>query len=134
MHLHVTVVTGDRAVYDGLADCVVAPAMEGQISVLLHHASLIAALEPGGLLVRLGPAEQSFAVGGGFIEVRDDEVIILADTAERAEEIDIARAEAARRRARALVKMYRDRPESAAAWQALRRSRVRIQVAQRIKK
>lgn len=128
--LHVVIVTGDKAVYDGMADRVIAPASKGQISVLCHHAPLLAALEPGELIVRLGENEEDFAIGGGFIEVRDDQVIVLADTVERAEEIDVARAEAARRRAQRLIRMYRDRPESVTAAQALRRSRARLQVAQ----
>lgn len=128
-YLRVMVVTGDRPVYDGHADCVIAPAVAGQIGVLVHHAPLLAALEPGELIVKCADQEQSFAIGGGVIEVRDNQVIILADTAERAEEIDVARAEAARLRASVLVKQYRGRPEFATALQALRRSRARLKVA-----
>jgi hypothetical protein len=69
-HLGVTIVTGDRVVYDGLADRVVAPAVSGQISILLRHAPLLATLEPGELMVRLDDHTESMAVGGGFIEVR----------------------------------------------------------------
>ena len=131
--LHVVVVTDQRIVYDGVGDRVVAPATNGQIGILLHHAPLVAALEPGELTVRIGDRRESFAIGGGFIEVRDDQVIVLADTAERAEEIDVARAEAARRRASLFIEAHRDRPESAAAWQALRRSRARLKVAGRVR-
>lgn len=127
--LRVTIVTGDKAVYDDLADRVIAPAVGGQISILRHHAPLLAALEPGELVVKIDDRQESYAIGGGFIEVRDDQVIILADTAERAEEIDIARAENARRRAQMLLRMYRNRPEFAAAAQALGRSRARLKVA-----
>ena len=127
--LHVVIVTGDRPVYDGLAERVIAPATRGQITILAHHAPLLAALEPGELIVRGQQHDESLAVGAGFVEVRDDQVTILVDTAERAEEIDVARAEAARRRARALMERYRGRPEYAAAWQALRRSRARLKVA-----
>jgi len=83
--------------------------------------------------VRRDNMEESLAIGGGLIEVLDNEVIVLADTAERAEEIDVARAESARLRAKALMKAYRDRPEYATAYQALRRSRARLRVAQRAK-
>ncbi len=133
-HLGVTIVTGDRVVYDGLADRVVAPAISGQISILLRHAPLLATLEPGELMVRLDDHTESMAVGGGFIEVLDDQVTVLADTVERAEEIDVARAEAARQRAKALMRMYRNRPEYAAAYQAMRRSRARLKVASRMVK
>ena len=129
--IRVIIVTGDRAVFDGSAWRVVAPATEGQIAVGNHHAPLLASLEPGELVVKTHAGEQSFAVGGGFIEVLENQVIVLADTAERAEEIDIVRADAARRRARLLVARYRGRPESAAARQALRRSRARLRVARR---
>ncbi len=89
--LHVVIVTGDKAVYDGIADRIIAPALSGQITVLCHHAPLLAALEPGELIVRVGDSEEDFAIGGGFIEVRDNQVIVLADTIERAKEIDVAR-------------------------------------------
>ncbi len=131
LHLHVVIVTGDHIVYDGLVDRVVAPAIGGQITILPHHVALLAALEPGELRVGMGQRGECLAIGGGVIEVRDDQVIVLADTAERAEEIDLARAEAARQRAMALVKMYRGRPEFADAMQALRRSRARLKVGRR---
>ncbi len=129
--LHVIIVTGDQVVYDNRANRVVAPAVAGQVCILVHHAPMLAGLEPGELVVKAGEEEETYAVGGGFIEVRDDQVTVLADTVERAEEIDVARAEAARRRARLLVARYGDRPESALAWQALRRSRARLKVARR---
>lgn len=130
--LSVVVVTGDHPVYEGEADRVVAPALYGQVSILPHHAAYLAALEPGELIVRDGDHEEPIAIGGGFIEVRDDTVIVLADSAERAREIDVQRAREARRRAEALVRRYRNQPESQAAVQALRRSRARIKVAQRL--
>lgn len=132
--LFVTVVTGDRTAYAGLADIVLAPGTRGQIGIRALHAPLLAALEPGELVVRLGADEQVFALGGGFLEVRDDQLIVLADSLERPEEIDVARAEAARRRARELVERYRDRPEAMAARQALDRSRARLKVAQRARR
>ncbi|NLG28912.1 MAG: ATP synthase F1 subunit epsilon, partial [Chloroflexi bacterium] len=132
--LHVTIVTGDKTAYAGWADAVRAPAVRGQIGILPRHAPLLAGLQAGELLVRNGPDELVFAVGGGFLEVRDDEVIVLADSVERAEEIDVARAEAARRRARSLVERNRDRPEASAAREALDRSRARLKVAQRARR
>lgn len=132
--LHVIVVTGDRIVYEGRVERVVLPAAYGQIAVLPNHAPLLAALEPGELMVRHGEDEESLAVGGGFVEVRENQVIVLADTAERAEEIDVARAEEARRRAQLLMAQYRGRPEYAAARLALRRSRARLRVAARLHK
>lgn len=130
--LSVIIVTGDHPVYEGKADRIVAPAVYGQISILPHHAAYLAALEPGELTVHDGDHKEPIAIGGGFIEVRDDTVIVLADSAERAHEIDVQRAREARRRAETLVRRYRNQPESQAAVQALRRSRARIKVAQRL--
>ncbi len=131
--LQVTVVTGDRPVYQGEASRVVAPSTYGQIAILPGHMALLAALEPGEVIVRRGEDEPEvdMAIGGGFIEVREDEVIILADSAERAEEIDVDRAEAARQRAEQAMRRYRGTPEYAAAARALSRSTARLKVAQR---
>jgi F-type H+-transporting ATPase subunit epsilon len=100
------------------------------VTVLPRHAAMLVMLDPGELIVRSGEDEEDYAVGGGFMEVADDQVTILGDTVERADEIDVLRAEAARQRARALVARYQDRPEHAAGMQALRRSRARLNVAQ----
>ena len=127
--LHVVIVTGDRALYDGMADKVIAPSVNGQVTILPHHVAFLARLDPGRMVVGRKDETQDYAIGGGFLEVRDNQVTVLADTAERGEEIDIARAEAARRRASILVKRYRGRPEYVAAYQALRRSRARLKVA-----
>lgn len=129
LELQVTIVTGDRVVFADSARLVIAPTIYGPIGVLPHHAPLLAMIEPGELLVRTGRGDESYAVGGGFIEVLDDRVIVLADSAEPAEEIDVARAEAARRRASLLVKANRDRPDAAVYRQALLRSRARLKVA-----
>jgi F-type H+-transporting ATPase subunit epsilon len=130
--LHVTIVTGERIVYDGGADALTAPALWGAITILPDHAPLLAILEPGELDIRLGRQEENLAVGGGFCEVLDNEVIVLADTAERATEIDAERAEAARARAQMLARRYRDRPEIAAGHrQALLRNRARLRVARK---
>ncbi|MBC7235937.1 MAG: ATP synthase F1 subunit epsilon [Chloroflexi bacterium] len=133
--LQVTIVTGDRLVYAGEAVRLVAPSAYGQITILPGHVALLAALEPGEMIVRRGEEQPDvdLAVGGGFIEVRDDQVIVLADTAERAEEIDVARAEAARRRAQLVMRQYRGTPEYTAAVRALRRSRARLKVAGRLR-
>ena len=130
--LHVVIVTDDRTVYDSIAERLIAPAINGRVTILLHHAPFLAQLEPGELVVRAEEHEESIAIGGGFLEVRDNQAIVLADTAERAEEIDVARAEAARRRATLLVKEYRGRPEFVETWRALRRSRARLRVAQKV--
>jgi F-type H+-transporting ATPase subunit epsilon len=102
------------------------------LGILPNHAPLMTALVPGELIIRKeGEEDVYMAVSGGFMEVRPDRVTILADAAERAEEIDIERAEAARRRAEQLLKEKPPGVDLVRAETALRRSRVRLKVARR---
>ncbi len=97
--LHVEIVTAERELYNGEADEVNAPGTEGQLGILPRHAALLTMLKAGPLTIKLSGAEEPLFVSGGFLEVFDNTVTVLADTAEYAEEIDQARAEEARRRA-----------------------------------
>src|SRR5438477_10832393 len=97
--LHVEVVTAERELYNGEANLVSAPGSEGRLGILPRHAALLTTLAPGELRIELNGAEEPLFVSGGFLEVSDNNVTVLADTAEHAEEIDQARAEEARRRA-----------------------------------
>ena len=136
MPLTVEIVTAERIVRtEKGVDVLVAPGSEGQLAILPKHAALMTTLQPGELLFRRGNEEEPFAVTGGFMEVRNDRVTILADAAEPAEEIDIARAEAARaraeeRRRRAREQNVRD-VDRARASAALQRSLLRLRVADR---
>jgi F-type H+-transporting ATPase subunit epsilon len=125
-------VTPERIVYsDPDVDMVIAPGADGELGILPHHAPLLAALGIGELRVKKGTEEESFAVHGGFLEVLASKVIVMASVAERAVEIDMARAEEARLRAE---ERFRERPEGldmARLQQALKRSRVRLKVARR---
>ncbi len=125
------VITAERVVFSDEVDAVVAWGIEGQLGILPHHAPLMTMLRPGDLLIRKGGEEHHLAVSGGFLEVRPDKVIILADACERAEEIDIARAEAARRRAEETLRTSGPEVDKAAAEAALRRALVRLKVAER---
>jgi len=127
------VVTAERAVFDQDVDMVVAPGIEGQLGILPHHAPLMTALTFGELIIhRAGQEEEFLAIGGGFMEVQPDRVIILADSAERAEEIDIERAEEARQRAaQTMAQKRQDDVDFARAEAALRRSVLRLKVAKR---
>ncbi|HVB97010.1 MAG TPA: F0F1 ATP synthase subunit epsilon [Chloroflexota bacterium] len=129
--LRLDIVTAERMVYSDEADLVRAPGSLGEIGILPRHAALLTNLTPGELRVRKGADEISLAIGGGFLEVRDNRVLVLADTAERAEEIDIQRARAAEERARQLLAERRDTADLAQAEAALRRSLVRLKVARR---
>lgn len=126
------VVTAERVVYSEDVDMVIAPGVLGQLGILPHHAPLMTTLEPGELRVKKGGEEVSLAISGGFLEVRPDRVIVLADAAERAEEIDIARAEEARRRARErLAERQASGFDEARAEASLRRSLTRLRVAEK---
>src|ERR1700716_1762688 len=101
MPLRVQIVTAEREVFARDAvDMVVAPGAEGVLGILPRHAPLLTTLQPGVIRIKMGGSEEAMAVGGGFLQVARDKVLILADTAERTAEIDEARAEEARRRAR----------------------------------
>ena len=133
--LSIEVVTAERSVLvEDDVDMVIAPASEGEVGILPRHAPLLATLRPGSLRIKKEGAETDLAVGGGFLQVNQDRVLILADAAERADEIDEERAEAARRRAEAaLTEAARagEPAQIAAARVALRRSLVRLDVARR---
>lgn len=131
--LHVIVVTGERTVFEGPADVLILPAIWGQIAIRRNHAALLAALEPGEMVVRDQGRESDFVISGGFVEVRDNQAVVLADGAERGEDIDLAIAEAARRRARLLTRGSSELPGHAAADLALRLARARITSANRIR-
>ncbi len=115
--------------FSGDVSEIVAWGTEGQMGILPHHIPLMTMLRPGDLLIKKGEEEQYMAISGGFLEVGLDKVVILADACERAEEIDIERAEAARRHAEKTLKSSPSRMATAAAETALRRSLVRLKVA-----
>lgn len=128
------IVTGERLLFSGEADAVLAPGIEGQLGILPRHAPLITALQPGELVVRRGGTEEVFVVGGGFLEVVQNRVTILADSAERAEEIDVERALAAKKRAEARLAQRREEEvDYARAEAALRRAMARLRVAEHAK-
>jgi F-type H+-transporting ATPase subunit epsilon len=130
--LNVEVVSAERIVYTGEADMVVAPGAAGVLGILPRHAALLTTLSPGVLRIKQGMDEVVMAVSGGFLEVINNRVQVLTDSAERAEEIDETRAEEARQRAqRALETMTGgEGGGSAAAESALRRSLARLKVAE----
>jgi F-type H+-transporting ATPase subunit epsilon len=132
--IRLDIVTAERLVFSEDVEAVVAPGVEGQLGILPHHAPLMTMLQPGELLVRKGGAEHCLAISGGFLEVRPDRVIILADTAERAEEIDVARAEEAMRRAQERLHEHGPGLDATRAEAALRRSLARLEVVKRRRK
>ncbi|OLC62837.1 MAG: F0F1 ATP synthase subunit epsilon [Ktedonobacter sp. 13_1_40CM_4_52_4] len=128
--LHVEVVTAERELYSGEADMVSAPGSEGRLGILPRHAALLTTLMPGELTIKLDGAEEPIFVSGGFLEVSGNIVTVLADTAEYAEEIDQARAEAARRRAQERLEQAESDVDRAELLGALERAMSRIRVAE----
>ncbi|RIL10121.1 F0F1 ATP synthase subunit epsilon [bacterium] len=132
MPLQLDVVTIEREVFSATdVDMVVAPGTEGLLGILPRHEPLITTLKEGELEIIRGGKRDYLAIGGGFMEVRGTRVVVMADVAEHAEEIDIARAEAARARAE---QARREAPRAEDADQALaslRRAQVRLKVARR---
>ncbi len=130
--LNFELVTAERVVLqeEGV-DMVVAPGTDGVLGILPEHVPLITTLQPGELRVKRGGDVTSIVVTGGFMEVAPDKVLVLADAAERSEEIDVARAEEARRRAEERLAGSRDTVDAARAEAALRRAIVRIRIGQR---
>ncbi len=132
--IRLDIVTAERVVYSEEVDIVVAPGVEGQLGILPHHAPLMTTLQEGELQVRKGGEEFFLAISGGFLEVRPDRIIVLADAAERVEEIDIARAEEAKRRAEEQLGQLDITADTARAEAALRRSLMRLKVVERRRK
>jgi F-type H+-transporting ATPase subunit epsilon len=127
------IVTPERTVFESEINQVTLPTQEGEITVLPNHIPLISVLTPGELVAKVGGEEIAMAVSGGMIEVRSNEITILADTAERAEEIDLSRAEEARKRAEDLKdeKIRMDETEYAAVAALMERNLARIKVARK---
>jgi len=128
--LHVGILTVEGVRFDGEADFVVAPGSEGELGILPRHIPLLTPLAAGAVKVRNDSDEQLFFVSGGFLEVRPDHVTVLADAAERAEDIDEARAEDARRRAQSSIEQKASDADLAAATGALARAEARLRLAE----
>ena len=125
------IVTAERVVYSDEVDVVIAPGIEGHLGILPHHTPLMTTLQAGELVMRKDGEEHSIVVSGGFLEVRPDRVIVLADAAERAEEIDLARAEEAKRRAEEHLSQRTPEVDVAQTEAALRRSLARLHVGEK---
>lgn len=133
MTIRCEIVSQDRLVYEGDVDIVVIPGAEGEMGILPEHAPLLTTLALGVVKVRTGTQEEIFTVTGGLAEVQPEIVTILADAAENVEEIDIARAEEAKKRAEELLEQGppADVDRYLAIEAALRRSNLRLEAARR---
>jgi F-type H+-transporting ATPase subunit epsilon len=132
MPLQLDIVTPEKLAYSDEVDAVVLPGSEGELGVLPHHAPLISTLGAGELRLRKGGAEESFAIVGGFLQVLPDKVVVMAETADMASEIDLEKAAEARRDAeRALETGYNEGIDLSAARASLQTALLRERVAQR---
>ncbi|MGB7093460.1 MAG: ATP synthase F1 subunit epsilon [Anaerolineales bacterium] len=135
MPIQCEIVSQDRMVWEGLADIVVVPGVAGEMGILPNHAPLLSTLKFGILKVRIKGSEEVFAIAGGVIEVQPDLITVLADSAENVAEIDVARAEQARRRAEDILK--EGPPADADAYlkleAALRKSNLRLEAVRRFR-
>lgn len=131
MPIKLEIVTVERLLYSGEVDMVVAPGADGVMGILPHHAPLLTSLKFGDLMVRkAGEEDLDFAIGGGIMEVQPDKVTVLADAAERADEINVERAAAARDQAqKSLESGNLSADEVFKAELALQRAITRLKVA-----
>ncbi len=131
MPLQLDIVTATRTVLSEEVDMVIAPGSAGELGILPRHEPILTTLKPGELRVQQNGQWDSLAVAGGFMQVDQRGVRILADAAERVEEIDAARAQQARQRAEAELQSAQDTQARAQAQQALLRAIARISVVER---
>lgn len=135
MPLHIKVMTQNGIVYENNADEVNAPGMDGDLGILPNHAPLLTTLKIGPLhLKQANKIEETLFIAGGFLEVYKDVVTILADDAERASDIDEAKAEEARKRALALLETQSGDIEAAVLQGMIERSAGRLKVAEIVRR
>jgi F-type H+-transporting ATPase subunit epsilon len=132
MPLLLEIVTPERQVFSDTVDSVQLPGFEGELGVLPHHTPLLALLGVGELRYRKEGVEENYAIVGGFVQVRPDKVVVMAETADMASEIDLEKAHEARREAeRALETGYHEAADLAVARAQLQQALLRIRVAER---
>jgi F-type H+-transporting ATPase subunit epsilon len=136
MTIRCEIVSQDRTVFTGDVDIVVLPGAAGEMGILPKHAPVLTTLKYGIVKVRKGGREELFTVAGGIAEVQPDIITILADAAENIEEIDEARAEAARKRAEEVLAkgVPADTDSYLAMEAALRKSNLRLDAVRRYRK
>uniref|UniRef100_A0A7C6AG22 ATP synthase epsilon chain n=1 Tax=candidate division WOR-3 bacterium TaxID=2052148 RepID=A0A7C6AG22_UNCW3 len=135
MKFRLEIVTPERLVYSEDIDILTVPTVQGEISILAKHIPLVTIISPGEIRIKKDNEIEYMAITGGFVQVLPHKVIILADAAERAEEIDLERAMKARERAQKLMEEKRaDKMTHAEAMAAFQRALVRIKVGQRKRK
>jgi F-type H+-transporting ATPase subunit epsilon len=131
MPLHLEIVSPERRAYSDDVDMVTVPGIDGELGILPHHTRLISALGIGELRIKKAGTVQSLLIAGGFVEVRPDKVIVMADLAEHSDEIDEAKAVEARRRAEAELEAVHDPIDLARVRASLQMALMRERIAVR---
>lgn len=133
MPIHVELVTQERKVFEEKeADMVIVPAVEGEMGVLPHHAPVLTTLGFGELVIRKGNAEERFAIFGGVVDVRPDKVVVLADLAESAFDLELEAIEAARESARQMLSEGVPEEQNRQAALVLRRADLELKIARKL--
>jgi F-type H+-transporting ATPase subunit epsilon len=131
MPMRLEIVTAERILFEGDVESVVAPGGEGELGVLPHHAAVMTTLQAGELRYRINGEENHYIVHGGFMDIRGDQVVVLADAAEHIDEIDEARAEEAIARAQERISSRGEEIDLERALASLRRAQIRLRVTRR---
>ncbi len=131
MPLQLEIVTPERRVFTDAVDMVVVPGVDGELGILPHHTKLISALGTGELRIKQAGSEQVMLISGGFVEVRPDKVVVMADLAENSEEIDLAAATEARKQAEAQLGEVHQAADIARVRAALQTALMRERIATR---
>lgn len=129
--LNLVILTQESRVFSGEAELIMLPAVDGQIGILPGHVSLLTQLAAGEMFIFSGPKIEALAVSGGTVDVHNNEVTVLADSAVRAEDIDLIKVEAAKEKAEATLKQQLSDREYTLAEADLRRAVLELKVARR---
>jgi F-type H+-transporting ATPase subunit epsilon len=133
MKIKFKIVTPERTVSESEVDQITLPVLDGQVTILPGHRSYIAALKAGEIMLKVDGKEILLVTSGGFVEFKDNTLVVLADTAEAAEEIDVTRAEEARKKAQEISaqKVTMNEMEYARVAAAIEKESARIRVAKK---
>lgn len=127
------IVTPEKTVFESEINQATLPVADGEVTILPNHQSYIGALKPGEIMIKSGDKEETMSVSGGFVEFNSNVLTVLADTAERAEEIDLKRAEVAKKKAEEAMKerVQMDETEYARVAASIERATARLKVARK---
>ena len=129
--MHLEIFTGEQILFEGDVDVVVAPGTEGELTILPHHATLMTTLQSGELRYKENGSENYVVLTGGFMQVALEAVTVMADAAERAEDIDEVRAQQAMERSQERIAQRGTDMDLERALSSLRRAQMRLEVVKR---